>query len=375
MSAGRSNAGVAMPFATERVELPDSVVKINDHFHEKGWTDGLPIIPPTEESVAAMLRFTDYAPSDVIAEIPPRGGVATIELLAINCVMAGCLPEYFPVVLTAVQAAMEEKYNLYGRQTTTNPAAHLIVINGPIRKELDVNCAGQCFGPGWRSNATIGRALRLIFRNIGGAIPQVTDMSTHGMPSRYTYCVGEYEEQSPWEPLHVELLGCDRDTSAVTVFPGQCPVNCFEHIAKTPHRYMGTLASTMAHLGTNGIYRPGEGMVVFTPEGARFIASFGWTKNDIKRSLYDLARQKVKDARDRGGWFLSGPPGIWTDLTDDEATMPVVKGPDSIFIMVAGGPGRHTLVIPTTGDLTECVTKPITFKDGRPIKSVYDFTR
>jgi hypothetical protein len=360
---------------TERIELPDSAQEINGHFYKKGWTDGLPIMPPTQQAVAAMLRFTDYAPSDVIAEIPPRLGIATAELLAINCVMAGCLPEYFPVVLTAVQAAMEEKYNLYGRQTTTNPAAHLIVINGPIRKELDVNCAGQCFGPGWRSNATIGRAVRLIFRNIGGAIPQVTDMSTHGMPSRYTYCVGEYEEQSPWEPLHVEVLGCDADTSAVTIFPGQCPVNCFEHIAKTPHRYMGTIASTMAHLGTNGLYRPGEGMVVFTPEGAKFIASFGWTKNDIKSALYDLARQKVKDARDRGGWFLSGPPGIWTDLSDDEAMMPVVKSPDSIFIMVAGGPGRHTLVIPTTGGLTECVTRPITFKDGRPIKSVYDFTR
>jgi len=360
---------------TERIEVPDSMKDINDIFYRKGWTDGLPIIPPTQEAVADVLRFTDYAPSDVICEVPPRGGAATVELLAINCVMAGCLPKYFPVVLTAVQAAMEEKYNLYGRQTTTNPAAHLILINGPIRNELDVNCAGQCFGPGWRANATIGRAVRLIFRNIGGAIPQVTDMSTHGMPSRYTYCVGEYEEQSPWDPLHVELLGCPSDTSAVTIFPGQCPVNCFEHIAKTPERYMGTIASTMAHLGSNGLYRPGETMIVFTPEGARFIDSFGWTKQDIKQALFEMARQKVKDARDRGGWFLSGPPASGVDLDDDEAMLPTVKSPDSIFIVVAGGPGRHTLVIPTTGGLTECVTRPITFKDGRPIKSVYDFTR
>lgn len=362
------------PIVSERIEVVDSTREINDLFHSKGWTDGLPIVPPTEEAVAEMLRFTDYAPSEVICEVPPRGGAATAELLAINCVMAGCRPEYFPVVITAVLAAMEEKYNLYGRQTTTNPAAHLVLINGPIRKELDVNCAGQCFGPGWRANATIGRAVRLIFRNVGGAIPQITDMSTHGMPSRYTYCIGEYEERTPWEPLHVEM-GHDSKTSAVTIFPGQCPVNCFEHIAKTPQRYMGTIASTMAHLGTNGLYRPGEGMVVFTPEGAEFIASFGWTKKDIKYALYDQARQKVKDARDRGGWFLSGAPNIWIDLNDDEATMPVVKSPESIFIVVAGGPGRHTLVIPTTGDLTECVTKPITFKNGQPIKSVYDFTR
>src|SRR5512145_2362779 len=153
-------------FVTERIDVPDSVRDINDLFYERGWTDGLPIIPPTEDAVAGMLRFTDRAPGDVIGELPPRGAPATLELAAINCVMAGCLPEYFPVVVTAIQAALEEKYNLYGRQTTTNPAAHLVLINGPIRKELDVNCAGQCFGPGWRANATIGRAVRLIFRNI-----------------------------------------------------------------------------------------------------------------------------------------------------------------------------------------------------------------
>ena len=364
----------APTFRTERIEVSDSARDINDLFYERGWTDGLPIIPPTEQAVEEMLRFTDYASDDSIGDLPPRGAPATMELLAINCVMAGCHPQYFPVVITAVQAAMEENYNLYGRQTTTNPAAHLILINGPVRKELDVNCAGQCFGPGWRANATIGRALRLIFRNVGGAIPQVTDMSTHGMPSRYTYCVGEYEEESPWEPLHVEL-GYAASTSTVTVFPGQCPVNSFEHVAKTPQRYLGTIASTMAHLGTNGIYRPGENMIFFAPEGAKFIASFGWSKKDIKLALFEYARQKVKDARERGGWFHATAPKVWIDLDDDEATMPVVKSPESIFIAVAGGPGRHNLVIPTTGDLTECVTRPITFKDGRPIASVYDFTR
>lgn len=360
--------------ATERIDVPDSVRAINDLFHERGWTDGLPIIPPTEDAVSEMLRYTDRLPGDAIGELPPRGAPATLELLAINCVMAGCRPEYFPVVVTAIEAALEEKYNLYGRQTTTNPAAHLVLINGPIRKELDVNCAGQCFGPGWRANATIGRAVRLILRNVGGAIPQVTDMSTHGMPSRYTYCVGENEEESPWEPLHVEL-GHAPGTSTVTIFPGQCPVNSFEHVAKTPQRYLGTIASTMAHLGTNGIYRPGENMIVFAPEGAKFIASFGWSKKDVKLALFEYARQKVKDARDRGGWFHATEPKVWIDIADDEATMPVVKSPQSIFIVVAGGPGRHNLVIPTTGDLTECVTRPIALKDGRPVGSVSDFVR
>lgn len=359
-------------FAAEAIEAPGSFRGVNDLFYERGWTDGLPVVPPTEELVAEMLRYTDRARDEVICELPPRGGVATAELIAVNCVMAGCLPEYFPVVLTAIEAAMEEKYNLYGRQTTTNPAAHLVLINGPIRKELDVNCAGQCFGPGWRANATIGRAVRLVFRNIGGAIPQVTDMSTHGMPARYTYCIGEYEEESPWEPLHVEL-GYAPETSTVTIFPGQCPVNSFEHVAKTPQRFLGTVASTMAHLGTNGIYRPGENMIVFAPEGAKFMSGFGWSKRDIRQALFEMARQKVKDARERGGWFHATSPRVWIDVDNDEATMPVVKSPESIFIVVAGGPGRHNLVIPTTGDLTECVTKPIAFRDGTPVASVHDF--
>lgn len=361
-----------IPFTTESLEVPSSVRDINTLFYERGWTDGLPIIPPTQDAVTEMLQYTDYRHDEIVCTLPPRNAAATAELLAINCVMAGCLPAYFPVVVTAVLAAAEEKYNLYGRQTTTNPAGHLVLINGPVRKQLDVNCAGQCFGPGWRANATIGRALRLVLRNIGGAIPQVTDMSTHGMPARYTYCVGENEEESPWEPLHVEM-GHAPQTSTVTVFPGQCPVNSFEHVAKTPHRYLGTLASTMAHLGTNGIYRPGENMIFFAPEGAKFMASFGWSKKDIKQALFEYARQKVKDARDRGGWFHATSPKAWIDINDDEATMPVVKSPDSIFVVVAGGPGRHNLIIPTTGDLTECVTRPITFKDGRPVTSVHDF--
>ena len=354
------------------VDLPFSTQDVYEYFYEKGWTDGLPIVPPTEEAVEKILAFTDRSRDEVVAEVPPRFAEATVELLAVNCIMAGCRPEYFPVVLTAVEAVMEEKYNLYGRQCTTNPAGHLVLINGPIRNELNVNSAGQCFGPGWRANATIGRALRLILRNIGGAIPQVTDMSTHGMPCRYTYCIAENEEESPWEPFHVEM-GYQPDVSTVTVFPGQGPVNVFEHMAKTVHRYLGTVASAMSHLGTNSIYRPGETMVVFSPEGARFIASNAWSKADVKAALFEYARQKVRDARGRGGWKQASVPPAWIDTDDDDATVPAVKSPQSIFIIVAGGPGRHNLVIPTTGDLTEAVTRPITFKDGRAIKSVHDF--
>ncbi|MCG8542712.1 MAG: TlpA family protein disulfide reductase, partial [Alphaproteobacteria bacterium] len=186
------------------VELADSPYAIYEHFYASGWTDGLPIIPPTEDLVRATLRFTDRAPEDIIAELPPKGGRATVEKIAVSAVMAGCRPEYLPVLIAAVEAVAEPRYNLYGRQTTTHPGAHLIVINGPIRDELDVNCGQNVLGQGFRANATIGRALRLLLINVGGGIPAVTDMATHGPPGKYSYCIGEDGAGSPWTPLHAE---------------------------------------------------------------------------------------------------------------------------------------------------------------------------
>ncbi len=160
----------------------ESIFEIFDLYYEKGWTDGLPIYPPTEKAVAAMLRYTDRSRDEVVAVVPPRNGVATVEKIAINAVMAGCRPEYLPVLIAAVEAMVEPEYNLYGRQTTTHPGAHLLIVNGPLRHELDVNCRHNVFGQGWRANATLGRAVRLILINIAGNKPGVTDMATHGHP-------------------------------------------------------------------------------------------------------------------------------------------------------------------------------------------------
>ena len=177
-------------------------------FFERGVTDGLPVVPPTRTRVDAMLAATPRDRHHVVAEVPPNMGRATVEKIAVNAVMAGCRPDYFPVVLAIVEAACDPVFNLHGQSGTTNAASPLIIVNGPIRQRLGVNCAGGVFGPGYRANATIGRALRLIMINLGGTRAGQISMSTMGHPGRYTYCIGEYEEASPWEPLHAERARC-----------------------------------------------------------------------------------------------------------------------------------------------------------------------
>jgi len=184
-------------YVSEKVTVADSIEAVNNLYIENGWSDGLPIIPPTEPALEKMLSGTKRDPSEVLAKIPPTWGEATIEKVAINAVMAGCLPEYMPVIIAAVAAMCDEKFRLGEIQPTTHPGAPLIIVNGPIAKKLGINSKAGAFGPCWRANATIGRAIRLILLNIGGAYPGKLDLATQGQPAKYTYCIAENEEDSP----------------------------------------------------------------------------------------------------------------------------------------------------------------------------------
>src|SRR5688572_28062782 len=199
-----------------RVEGPDDFRAFFDDIYDRGWTDGLPVIPPREEYVREMIESNGLEGDVVIANIAPDGAAATVEKIAINAVMAGCRNEYLPVLLAAVKAMAQPQFNLLWVQATTNPVAPFVVVNGPIRARIDINCGRGALGPGRRANATIGRALRLIMLNIGGAIPGEVDKAVLGQPGKFTFCLGEFEEESPWEPLHVEL-GLARSSSAVCV--------------------------------------------------------------------------------------------------------------------------------------------------------------
>jgi hypothetical protein len=192
------------PEGDERVIVADNPETIFQLFIARGWMDGLPFIPPRDERVARMLAYADRDPKEVVAVLPPRWGEATLEKIAVNAVMAGCLPQYLPVVMTAVSAMAEEAFNLYAVQATTHPCTPLILVNGPMAKELNINGRYNALGQGWRANATIGRAIRLILLNIGGGEPGVLDRATVGHPGKYSYCLAENEAENPWIPLHLE---------------------------------------------------------------------------------------------------------------------------------------------------------------------------
>ena len=193
-----------------------------EFIYAQGWTDGLPIVPPTSLAIQRMLDYLGRDSEEVVGVVPPKNGAATIEKIAINCVMAGCRPEYGPVVIAALEAMLEPAFNLYGVQGTTHCCAPLVIVSGPVVKELEFNYRENVFGGGSRANATVGRAIRLILWNIGSGYPGKVDMATLGHPGKYTYCIAEDPEQNPWEPLHVER-GLEAGESGVTVLACESP--------------------------------------------------------------------------------------------------------------------------------------------------------
>ena len=232
-----------------------------EDYYARGWTDGLPVVPPTPEAVAQFLEVAELAPDVVLGAVPTREVVVTAEHAAINAVMAGCRPEYMPVVVAAVRAHLNEKGNCHSVTGTLSGAAQAVVINGPARLHLDVNCKAGCFGPGWRANATIGRALRLLVRNVCRAIPNFLDRATYSTPARYSFCFGEDEEgSSPWVPMSVER-GVPEGTSAVTVHSVMTMSSALDLSSRTPE---GVLDSVVAHIRARGS-PPTSGWVSTTP--------------------------------------------------------------------------------------------------------------
>jgi len=314
------------------ISVPEDIEESFEFMYREGMTDGLPVIPPTQERVERMMAGISSPPAHVVAELPPRGGVATIEKLAINAVMAGCRPEYFPVIVAAVEAMTQPQFNLTGVQTTTNPVAPFLLINGPMRRTLEVNCGAGALGPGRRANATIGRAIRLILINVGGAVPGEVDKSILGMPGKYTFCLGELEEENPWEPFHVER-GFARDESTVTVISSQGTQSCAASFLQ-PESILMMLSDAMTAYGANS-YTKGNGnpVVILPPAHARLFADAGWNKRRIKEWLFE--RTMIP---------LSEMP-VEPRLLDTTSRQRIERGKvcicnkaDDIVVIVAGGP-------------------------------------
>ena len=323
----------------------DAFTEINDLFYKRGWTDGLPIIPPTKERVKEMLTGADLSSDFVIGKVDPMAGQATVEKIAVNAVMAGCLPAYMPVLMAAVEAIADPEFNLRGMATTTNPDTPMLIIGGPISKQLDINSGRNALGRGWKANATMGRALHLIINNVGGSWPGVTDMSCLGQPGEFAMCLAENEETNPWEPLHMEL-GHPKAANVVTVIGAEGTHN-IPGIGLTSEGYLKLVADNLVGMG-----RPHRSVVllIIARDTAAMLERGGWTKNKIrqfisKNALMPFSKYKERFIDTGIARLLGGAPSCVFETTDPNAMIPV-PFIDQFLILVSGGPGEKSMLIP-----------------------------
>jgi hypothetical protein len=310
--------------------------------YRRGWGDGLPLVAPTPARVAAALAALDGIDLE-LGPLPPSGLVPTRESLAANAVMAGCRPEYFPVVLAALRGVLAPEYNLHGTLATTHSCAPMLLVNGPLRHALGINCGSNCFGQGWRANAAIGRALGLILLNVGGGKPAVMDRSTFGSPAKYSFCFGENQEESPWAPYHVRR-GFDAEDSVVTVMSAEPNHNLNDHGSTTGEGLLTTFAGAIASPAANTVYGKGPYFVAFGPEHAATLGRDGWTVEAIQQFLYDRARVPVSQVS-RENQAIYEESGH----TPQDGFYKVAPTPQDIHVLVAGGPGKHSAWIPSFG--------------------------
>jgi hypothetical protein len=338
-------------------------VDLVEWYYQQGCSDGLPVVPPTPAKVAAVVEVLGGQPEFVECRVPPRWGSLTREVLALNLVMAGGLPEYAPVVRGAMLALSDAAFNLNGVQATTHMASPLLVVNGPIRLAIGMNAGCNVFGSGNRANATIGRALRLILLNVGGGWPGELDKSTLGHPGKYTYCIAENEEASPFAPYHVEK-GYRAEDSTVFLLAAEPPHSVTNHVANDPEGILDSLCSAMSTIAHNTAVSGGHCAVVLGPEHARAIAKAGWTRHDIRSYLETYSGNRFGDVafNHRYGKVYNRNLPRWYKRELD-ARIPIVASPDHIHLFVAGGEaGRFSAFIPGWGHMSTPVLRAI---DGR----------
>ena len=327
----------------------DSALEAIERCYELGWTDGLPVVPPTEQRVKEFIERSGRPSDEVVGALPERRREITVDKVAANAVMAGCLPEYMPVVLAATEAMLEPIFNLVGPSSSMGGSAILSIVNGPIAKELNINSRNNLFGPGNRANATIGRAVRLILMNACAAIPGVFDRSVIGHPGKYTYCIAEADTETHWTPLHVER-GFSPAESTVTVFAGESPrqiraVGHPEPIMMAIADVASSLGSNMSTSGSVGDTGIGvrQGQIVVTIAGNSSLWK-DWTKSQIKEYLFNRTQRSVADLK--AAMVLKGD----VEPSDGQIMIPLIPEPDDILLIFAGGEESNmSSVIPSWG--------------------------
>lgn len=327
----------------------DDPIEAMERMYELGWTDGLPVVPPTADRVAEFIERGGRPAGEIVGELPERRREVSVEKVAANAVMAGCLPEYMPVVLAAAEAMLDPKFNLVGPSSSLGGSGIMVIVNGPVTRELGINARNNLFGPGNRANATIGRAVRLMLMNACAAIPGLFDRSILGHPGKYSYCIAEAENETHWNPLHVER-GFERTLSAVTVFACESPRQV--RASGGPATMLNTVADVASALGTSlstvgstddrsAVVRQGELAVVIS--GESYVWD-GWSKEDVRNALQPQVRRTLADIKWAGE--VSGE----VTAEDEQHWLPLIASPDDILVIFAGGEERTMCaVIPSWG--------------------------
>ena len=318
-----------------------------------GWSDGLPVVPPTAERVSAMLEAGGLEPNHQLAFIENRQVSVTAEKVAINAVMAGCKPDYMPVIAAAVEALADPAYGYHGPATSTGGSAVFMLVNGPSAQKLDINSGDNLFGPGWRANATIGRAIRLIMRNVIGTLPGELDRSSLGHAGKYTYCIAENEVDSPWPPFHT-TRGFTREQNTVTVFAALAPHQYSNGLSATPEGLLTTACAQMKVSAATG--RQPQYAMVFAGEHQAIMKKAGWSREDVQRYVFEHAKMSLADMK-----RALIKPGAVTSA-DEQTLMPIVQTPSDLLVIAAGGnAGVQSAYIPGWGgkEGSQSVTREI----------------
>jgi hypothetical protein len=323
---------------TEPATNPATLIEA---YYDAGWTDGLPVVPPTDASVAAMLERIARRGDEVVGEVPGRNAYVTAESLAINAVMAGCKPEYAPVVVAAVKSLCHPDFAYHGPASSTGGSAMVLIVNGPVARDLGINSGHNAFGQGHRANATIGRAVRLVMMNALNTKPGFLDRATFGTPGKYAFCFAERED-TPWEPFHVSR-GFRADDSTLTLYASNSLCQVYNQLAATPEAILTCYADALYNLGSPNVYGFNQSLAVMGFEHADVMRGSGWSRRDVQSFLVEHCRRRVADLKRAGRLPGAIEPG------DETTWRHAFEAPEDLLIVCAGGAGSWSAMLPGWG--------------------------
>ena len=325
-----------------------------EFFLEKAWSDGFPVVTPTEERVQWMLKGTRRDPGEVVGRVPPALEPATVRTVAIHALMAGCKPDYLPVVLGALEVILREEFNMGGVQCTMHGVAPLMIVNGPYAQKIGLHGGNGCFGPGFRANATIGRAIRLMLLNLGGGIAGMASATVFASPIRYTACLTEHMARTPWTSLAVSR-GYSPEDNVITCAMVESPRLHFDDVSTEPERLLTGIGDAMTAPGSWNMWFVSDMVVAMGPQHAQLCAAAGMSRADTHRRLCELAVRKQSSLKRGGNWRPERARAMSVDPDDDDCLIPAVKDPRRLHLIVAGGLGPVTAVCHGWNDSSRAV--------------------